>query len=133
MANPNPTHRWTVEQAKEAGRLSAIRKAYLKANPPPQPEPLPTVEPELSNPTLSRYADELAHAQLELLAELRTSESAKDKAALSQAIKNLREAWHMETGQPKPGTIKPERQSSRQQVKPTSEPKLDTTGGSPGA
>jgi hypothetical protein len=78
----------------------------------------------------SAYALELVRAQAELLAELRATPQAKDKAALSQALKNLKESWHMETGAPKPGTIKPERQSSRQQVKQPSEPKLDTTGGS---
>ena len=55
----------------------------------------------------SLYANELMRAQVELLQELRETPEAKDKAALSQAIKNLREAWHMETGKPKPGTIKP--------------------------
>jgi len=63
-----------------------------------------------------------------LLAELRATPLAKDKAAIAQALKNVIESYHMETGKPKPGTIKPERQSSRQQVKQPSEPKLDTTG-----
>lgn len=117
--NAMPTHKWTVEQAREAGKLSAKLRAQRKLNPPPEP----IVELPARNP----YADELVRAQAELLQELRTCESAKDKAALSQAIKNLREAWHMETGAPKPGTIKPERVSSRQQVRQPSEPKLDTT------
>jgi len=55
----------------------------------------------------SAYAAELVRAQSELLAELLVTPQAKDKAALSQAIKNLKESWHMETGKPKPGTIKP--------------------------
>ncbi len=66
-------------------------------------------------PVIDPSADELAHAQAELLAELRETPLAKDKAALSQAIKNLRETWHMQTGQPKPGTIKPVSQRPRQQ------------------
>ncbi len=78
------------------------------------------------------YVNNLAHAQVKYLARLMDPNvTAKDAAALSQALKNLRETYHMASGQPKPGTIKPERVSSRQQVKPTSEPKLDTTGSGP--
>ncbi len=129
---PRPS--FTVEQAREAGKRSAELRAQRKLNPPIEP---PSIVPEASldaEPTLSQYANKLAYAQDRLLDELLAADSPKDKAALSQALKNLKESWHMETGAPKPGTIKPERQSSRQQIKPASEPKLDTpTGGSPGA
>ncbi len=72
------------------------------------------------------YVNDLAHAQVKYLARLMDPDiTAKDAAALSQALKNLRECYHMASGQPKPGTIKPERVSSRQQARPASEPKLD--------
>lgn len=90
-------------------------------------------EASVAQPEQSAYANKLAYAQDKLLNELLTAESAKDKAALSQALKNLRETYHMATGAPKPGTIKPERQSSRQSVKQPSEPKLDTTDSVPPA
>ena len=107
MANPNPTHKWTAEEAREAGKRSAERKAYLKANPPPEPEPVAILEPVSSQPTLSDYAQELLCARDELLAEMRTTPLAKDKASIAQALKNVMESYHMETGKPKPGTIKP--------------------------
>lgn len=77
--------------------------------------------------TADPYINDLACAQVEYLAKLRACTDAKEAAALSQALKNIRETYHMATGAPKPGTIKPERQSSRQQVRQPSEPKLDTT------
>ncbi len=125
---PRPS--FTVEQAREAGRRSAELRAQRKLNPPIEQ---PAVIQEASidaESTLTPYANKLAYAQDRLLDELLAADSPKDKAALSQALKNLKESWHMETGAPKPGTIKPERVSSRQQVKPTSEPKLDTPTGS---
>jgi len=82
---------------------------------------------------ISPYANKLAYAQDMLLEELLTADCAKDKAALSQALKNLRETYHMATGAPKPGTIKPERAKSRQSAPRPSDPEPDTTtGGSPG-
>jgi hypothetical protein len=109
---PRPS--FTVEQAKAAGKRSAELRAQRKLNPPiAQPVAMPEALSDAGQ-TLSAYAYELARAQSELLAELRSCDSAKDKAALSQAIKNLREAWHMETGAPKPGTIKPESRRTRQ-------------------
>jgi len=119
-----PAHQFTVEQAREAGRKSAQLRAQRKL----EPKPEPIIEPVVSQPTLSGYARELLCTRDELLAELRATPLAKDKAAIAQALKNVIESYHMETGKPKPGTIKPERQSSRQQVKQPSEPKLDTTG-----
>ena len=128
-------HLWTVEQCREMGRKSAERRAQLKANPPAtqeiEPQPIQLISPSTEQPTDNGYASKLAYAQDCLLDQLLAAESPKDKAALSQALKNLRETYHMATGAPKPGTIKPERVSSRQQVKQPSEPKLDTTGSGP--
>lgn len=116
-----PAHQFTVEQAREAGRKSAQLRAQRKL----EPKPEPIIEPVVSCPTLSDYAKQLLCTRDELLAELRATPLAKDKAAIAQALKNVIESYHMETGKPKPGTIKPERVSSRQQVKQPSEPKLD--------
>ena len=72
---------------------------------------------------LDPYVDDLAHAQVEYLARLRDPDiTAKDAAALSQALKNLRETYHMATGAPKPGTIKPESRRTRQQPARPPEP-----------
>ena len=71
---------------------------------------------------VNAYAERLVHAQNTLLEELLTADCAKDKAALSQALKNLRETYHMATGAPKPGTIKPESRRTRQQPTRPPEP-----------
>ncbi len=106
--------RYAVERRQAAALLEA-----LQATKPAEAQVEQRTDP---------YINDLVHAQIECLAKLRACESAKDAAALSQTLKNLRETYHMASGQPKPGTIKPERQSSRQQVKPASEPKLDQPG-----
>ena len=98
-----PAHQFTVEEAREAGRKSAQLRAQRKLE--PKPDPIP--EPIVSQPTLSDYAKELLCARDELLAEMRTTPLAKDKASIAQALKNVMESYHMETGKPKPGTIKP--------------------------
>lgn len=53
------------------------------------------------------YVFELAQAQAEVLKRLRSAQDPKDKAYLAKALRDLRETWHMVTGTPKPGMIKP--------------------------
>ena len=102
-----PTHQFTVEEARAAGLRSAQLRAERKLLPKPEPIiPLPTLDP---------YVQELMRAQEETLAELRSAESAKDKASLAQALKNLRETYHLATGLAKPGVLKPVSQRPRQQ------------------
>ena len=107
--------RYAVEREQALAALQAIQLQQAQL-PPPKPVE-PTIEQQQS-----AYALELVHAQSELLAELRATPQAKDKAALSQALKNLKESWHMETGAPKPGTIKPESRRTRQQPARPPEP-----------
>lgn len=106
-----PAHQFTSDEAREAGRKSAQLRAQRKL----EPKPEPINEPVVSHPTLSDYAKELLCARAELLAEMRSTPLAKDKASIAQAIKNIMESYHMETGKPKPGTIKPVSQRPRQQ------------------
>ncbi len=69
-----------------------------------------------ASPAIDPYVNNLAHAQVYYLEKLMEPDiTAKDAAALSQALKNLRETYHMASGQPKPGTIKPVSQRPRQQ------------------
>ncbi len=111
------------ESAAARAKQSAERKAWAKLLRDAQ---TPKETQADAEPPKDPYVDDLARAQVKYLARLMDPDiTAKDAAALSQALKNLRECYHMASGQPKPGTIKPERVSSRQQVKPTSEPKLD--------
>ena len=107
MANPNPTHKWTAEEAREAGKRSAERKAYLKANPPATQAPIFVIDGSpTTTATVDPYIEELMRAQVETLAELRACPMAKDKASLAQALKNLRETYHLATGLAKPGVLK---------------------------
>jgi len=97
--------RYALERKQALEALKTLQLQAIAAKPVEQPIEQPQ----------SDYAAELVRAQSELLAELLATPQAKDKAALSQAIKNLKESWHMETGKPKPGTIKPVSARPRQQ------------------
>src|SRR5678816_4665228 len=46
-------------------------------------------------PVIDPFADDLVHAQTEYLAKLRACNDPKEAAALSQALKNIRETYHM--------------------------------------
>ena len=120
--------RFSSANAREMAAKSAEARRNRHANDQQTTAIASLIDLPSDTQATSLYANKLAHAQDVLLEELLNADSAKDKAALSQALKNLRETYHMATGAPKPGTIKPERVSSRQQVKQPSEPKLDTTG-----
>lgn len=70
-------------------------------------------------------ANEFTCAMLETLREFRAAKDYREKASLARSMREVRETYHLYSGAPKPGTIKPERQSSRQQVRQPSEPQLD--------
>jgi hypothetical protein len=53
------------------------------------------------------FVIELAHAQAEILQKLRNTPNSRDKMQLARALRDLRETYHMVTGTPKPGMIKP--------------------------
>lgn len=59
--------------------------------------------PQSSNDPLAR---EVTRAFEETLDELRKSKVAKDRASLAQALRNLRETYHLVTGEARPGQIK---------------------------
>src|SRR5678815_4772801 len=71
------------------------------------------VQPAIT-PASSPYIDDLACAQVEYLAKLRACTDPKEAAALSQALKNIRETYHMATGLPRPGVLKPASNRLRQ-------------------
>ena len=103
----------SVEQARAGGRRSAElrkqrseeRKQLLAAiailstqHPPPPPEP--TVDP---------IAERLARTLREKLDLLDQETDPKSIASLARGIRELRETWHMVTGQPRPGLSREER------------------------
>lgn len=71
--------------------------------------------------------NKFARALEDTLDSYLATDDATERAKIARALREVRETYHLWSGQPKPGTIKPERQSSRQQVRQPSEPKLDTT------
>ncbi len=84
----------------------------------------PAITP--ASPLENKFARALEDTLDSYLAE----QDATERAKIARAMREIRETYHLWSGQPKPGTIKPERQSSRQQARPASEPKLDTPTGS---
>lgn len=94
---------FTAETARLAGLRSVESRKLAKERPlvlPNQPLDL------LDDP----FIDGLACAQGEALKELRemiVAHKPSHAAQLARALRDLRETWHMATGKPKPGMIKP--------------------------
>ncbi len=71
---------------------------------------------ELANPCsipLDPFSTALVRACDETLDELRSCKIARDKSALARTIRDLRETYHLATGQAKPGVIKHQAQRPR--------------------
>lgn len=60
-------------------------------------------QPQIAN---DPFGERLSRAQDRLLDELLDSPDAKSKAALAQALRNLRETYHLVTGEARPGVRK---------------------------
>lgn len=82
------------------------RRSHLVPRKPPKPRPkLAVVE---ANPaTQTPYAKELIRAQRETLRILRHTQPAHERALLARALRDLREVYHMVTGELKPGMRQP--------------------------
>jgi hypothetical protein len=76
-------------KAKEAREIAAAESLQNAANP--------------TDP----FVIELARAQALTLQRLISTRSAQEKMQLARALRDLRETYHMVTGTPKPGMIKP--------------------------
>lgn len=95
---------FTVETARQAG-LKSVEARKQRAL---ERDQVPLVLPE--NPVehaSDPFCDALASACGETLHNLRTSKKPMEKAQLARALRDLRETWHMATGKPKPGMLKP--------------------------
>lgn len=53
--------------------------------------------------SVNPLADGLSHAQGEILSRLRAADDPKEIAACARALREVRETWHMVTGEPRPG------------------------------
>ncbi len=98
--------------ARELAKLSIeARKRNKEAAKTIAPVSLPSL------PELDPFATDLSCACTEVLKELRECKEAKDKSALARTIRDLRETYHLATGQAKPGVIK-HNAPRRQMVQP---------------
>lgn len=108
-------HRWTAEEARQQGIAGAMARWSA-------PRPCITVQPyPQPNGSQDPIANDIACACAETLRDLRKTKDAREKASLARALRDLRETWHMATGIPKPGNLKPS--APRQTRQPLPDPK----------
>lgn len=89
----------TKETASEMGRRSAEARRLAAER--------PLVYPELPlDQATDPFTEALACACGETLKVLRESTKAQDRASYARALRELRETYHMVTGQAKPGVLK---------------------------
>lgn len=104
----------TAANAREmAARSHAARK--LRPNNGEIARTFAPQRPQISDDPL---AFELTRAIEETLAELRACKVAKDRASLAQALRNLRETYHLVTGEARPGIRKGGKRDQRSTAKP---------------
>lgn len=72
-------------------------------------------------------AVKLARVQDELIERMTGNDDPKAVSALAQALKNVREVYHLVTGQAKPGTLQPDKRNNRRQPSVQSLPEPDDT------
>lgn len=126
MARPLFTSANAREMAAKAHEARRQRTLALQVANAPEQQPTQSTTALAIDPV----ANEFTCAMLETLREFRAAKDYREKASLARSMREVRETYHLYSGAPKPGTIKPERISSRQQPRQPSEPKLDTTIGS---
>jgi len=114
----------TAENARELQQRSA-KSRVLNRLAQLQVLPIPAQTQQLALPTTSSSNDplagKLAHAIDSTLADLMDTNEPKCKAMLAQALRNLRETYHLVTGQPRPGQIKSVAPRTRAQAYPSPE------------
>lgn len=103
-------------KAHEARRLRAAMIAEAET----EPKPVPQL-------TDDGPAIKLARVQDELIERMTGNDDPKAVSALAQALKNVREVYHLVTGQAKPGTLQPDKRNNRRQPSVQSLPEPDDT------
>jgi hypothetical protein len=102
------SHRWTAEEARQQGIAGAVARWNA-------PRPCTTVQPSTQpDGSENPIANDIACACAETLRQLRKTNDAKEKVALARALRDLRETWHLVTGEAKPGNRKPSSPPQRQ-------------------
>jgi hypothetical protein len=104
-----------AQELQRRATISRMAKKQAKLALVPEiakPQPITTPDP---------LTTDLIRAMKETLADLRNAEQPKDRAMLAQALRNLRETYHLVTGQPRPGQIKSVAPRTRAQSYPSPE------------
>ena len=104
-----------IDQLLEAVKLNQLAPTPIQAIPVETPKPEPVDD----------SAKRLARVQDELIERMTGNDDAKAVSALAQALKNVREVYHLVTGQAKPGVLKTD-QSKRRQPAPQVAIEVDT-------
>lgn len=92
----------------ETARLAGIKSAQVRAEERKRPLVFPSSPVDLP---ADPFTDALACACGETLKELRemiVAHKAPQAAQLARALRDLRETWHLATGKPKPGQLRPD-------------------------
>ncbi len=71
--------------------------------------------PQIDSLAVNPIANEFTCAMVETLREFRQASDYREKASLARSMREVRETYHLWSGAPKPGTIKPVSQRPRQQ------------------
>lgn len=87
----------------EKNELQVLRALLVKNGLPfpDKPTDKPAPEPDL-------FSTDLAHACEETLTLLRKTKDPQKRSQLARSLRDLRETWHLATGKPKPGQLKPD-------------------------
>ena len=104
--------RFTASNAAEMARRSHAPSSRRFAA-PPTPEPTEIAPLLASLPADNEYAERLKRAEGEKLDALLACDDPKACASLARCIRELRETYHMVTGEPKPGVRRQERATRR--------------------
>ncbi len=96
-------HQFTKDNAKQMGERSGVARRLLKQQ---RKNELAQDAPHLAERLPDILIPNLTRAMRETLTKCLTADNAKDASAYARALKDLREVWHMVTGQPKPGVRK---------------------------
>ena len=65
-------------------------------------------------PVIDPLGDKFARALEDTLDKYLACQDAKERASIARSMREVRETYHLWSGQPKPGTIKPESRRTRQ-------------------
>ncbi len=95
-------------------------KSWANRAPRPPRTAIVRIAPEHEH-AIDPLTEDLARAMKETLKDYRTANDPKAQAMLAQALRNLRETYHLVTGQPRPGQIKSVAPRTRTQSYPSPE------------